>query len=188
VPALSGVTHAATSSLYFKPIGMMANGSSYSVQVRANTGGLTADTVQADFTYPTSVLTFTSITPASEPFEVETSGTAGGGGSVSIQRGSTNDVTGDILVATVTFQVVAQGTADLSFQNGSTIMSSGVDFLDSKIDLHAVGVNGPLQSVHRLANWITHERLFTTSAHERDNAVANIPGWVYEGVAFSAGP
>jgi hypothetical protein len=38
--------------------------------------------------------------------------------------------------------------------------------------------------VYRLANWKTHERLFTTSPEEVFNAVKNYEGWVYEGIAF----
>jgi hypothetical protein len=38
--------------------------------------------------------------------------------------------------------------------------------------------------VYRLANWKTHERLFTTSVGERNYAVAHYDGWVSEGIAF----
>ncbi|MDB5178150.1 MAG: polysaccharide deacetylase family protein [Patescibacteria group bacterium] len=40
--------------------------------------------------------------------------------------------------------------------------------------------------VYRLANFMTHERLFTTNAAERDNAVQHLAGWVSEGTAFDS--
>jgi hypothetical protein len=170
------------SNVYFQPNGLTVVGSTYSVQVRVNTDGSTADAVEADFTYPTSILSYTSYDLTGSPFGVFASVT-GGSGSVSIQLGDTPPyVTGDVLVATVTFNVVGQGSSNLTFQNSSQLLNSGVDFLANKTNL---AINAVIP-IYRLANWITHERLFTVSAAERDNAVAHIPGWVSEGVAFKA--
>jgi hypothetical protein len=179
---LSGAVKAAgNSNMYFAPAGIMVNGSSFSVQVRVNTDGSTADAVEADFTYPTSTLSYTSTSLAGSAFDVNASVT-GGGGSVSLQLGSTTGVTGDALVGTVTFSVLAQSSAVLSFQNSSLLLHSGSNFLVTKTNIQT------LIPIYRLANWITHERLFTLNSAERDNAVAHIPGWVYEGVAFNAVP
>jgi hypothetical protein len=39
-----------------------------------------------------------------------------------------------------------------------------------------------------MANWKTHERLFTTSLEEAQYAVKYYEGWVLEGTAFYAAP
>jgi hypothetical protein len=193
------VSAAGVPNIYLKPTSMMVNGSTFTVQIRVNTNGNQADTVEADFTYPAGILTLNSISTApagptqASPFNTNAS-TSFGGGSASIQRGTTLNsppsawFNGDGLLATLSFSVTSVGTADLVWQNTSQVFKGGVDLLASTTDLHAIGIPGPLQNVYRLANWITHERLFTTSAKERDNAVAKIPGWVYEGVAFYAPP
>jgi hypothetical protein len=104
VSPLSGGASAAGASLYFVPTNLIVSGSTYSVQVRVNTGGTAADAVEADFTYPTSLLTYNNTDLSSSAFSVTASST-GGGGSVSIQLGATPPyVTGDALVATVNFR------------------------------------------------------------------------------------
>jgi hypothetical protein len=44
---------------------------------------------------------------------------------------------------------------------------------------------GNTTTVYRMANWKTHERLFTTDLNEV-NTIANNNGWVYENIAFYA--
>src|SRR4051812_45178950 len=85
---LSGKAFAAPPNLYFTQNNLMVNGSSLYVQVHANSVNTPVNAVQADFTYPTGLLTFVSIDSASSAFDITASQT-GGSGSVSIQRGAT---------------------------------------------------------------------------------------------------
>ncbi len=186
---LSGQALAAGGTMYLQPGTIMATGSDFTVQIRVNTGGQNVNAVESDLTYPTGQLTFVSINAAWSAFDVDASST-GGSGSVSVTRGSTVPHSGDLLVATLLFHVVGTGAVNLVFQNSSALVESAgsTDILTTKTNGSYTSIAGPLIPVYRLANWMTHERLFTIDSNERDNAVAHIPGWVSEGVSFDVVP
>jgi hypothetical protein len=129
VPALS---HAASGSLYLSASTKNVNqGDTFSVAVRVNTGGDGVNAVQANLTYPASMLQFVSISAAGSSFDVSAQG-SGGGGAIQIARGAISDVTGDALVATVTFKALLDGgTANVDFSGGSAVVrsSDNIDIL-----------------------------------------------------------
>jgi hypothetical protein len=94
------------------------------VDVRENSSTTTVNAVQANFTYPTSLLTFTSIDATTSAFSVQAENT-GSAGTVKIGRGTTTPVTGDQLVARVTFQASATGgAANMAFISGTSLVNS----------------------------------------------------------------
>lgn len=122
-----GVLHfaqAAAATLYLSPAsGSVQQGNNITIGVRVNTGGENVNAVQANLSYPDDKFEYISITTSSTfPLEVESSG---GGGSVRIARGNFSGVTGDQLVASVTFKArTTTGTAAVSFAGGSAITRS----------------------------------------------------------------
>jgi chitodextrinase len=94
------------------------------VDIRENSGTTSVNAVQANFTYPTSLLTFVSIDASTSAFSIQAEGT-GSAGTVKIGRGTTTPVSGDQLVARVTFQGGATGgAATLAFSSGTSLVSS----------------------------------------------------------------
>lgn len=185
VAAFAQTAFAAGGTMYLSPNTIPRPGSTIAVQIRVDTGGQAVNAVQADFTYPTDKLTFTSIDATGSAFDVDAS-SSGGSGAVSVARGSTTPKTGDLLVATINFNVTTTGTITLALQNSSVLVrsSDSTDILTTKQDATLQSVSGTYKQVYRMANWKTKERLFTTDANERDYAVAHYEGWVYEGVAY----
>jgi hypothetical protein len=183
--------HATSSgTMYFMADGVMASNSDFTVQVRIDTGGQTVNAVQADFTYPTGVLTYVSSDTSSSAFDIDASSSAGSG-TVSMARGASGTPrVGDLLVARVTFHVATTGSATLAIQGSSGIAEAvgSTNILVTKTDGVYTSLLGPLVPVYRMSNSITHERLFTTSVFERDNALTRYAGWGSEGIGFSGAP
>lgn len=102
----------------------LTSGSTLTVNVYEDSGTDTVNAVQANFTYPTSSLTFTSIA-SSSAFNIAAQST-GGSGVVKIGRGATPAVSGKQLVATVYFSVVGtSGSFSLNFdQTTSKVVRS----------------------------------------------------------------
>jgi hypothetical protein len=114
---------AGTASMYLVPSsGTYAPGAVISVGVYEDSGSDQVNAVQANLTYSTSTLTFSSISDSSA-FGVDAQST-GGGGSVQIGRGAISPVSGAQLVATVRFTASAAGSASISFASGSAVVRS----------------------------------------------------------------
>jgi hypothetical protein len=117
-------------SVYLSPSSMTVgpNGT-VTVQVRENSGTTAVNAVQANFSYPTSLLAFVSIDGTGSAFGTAAQGT-GSAGQVSIARGTScssgcTSVTGDQLVAIVTFQAnTTNGAATLAFTSGTALIES----------------------------------------------------------------
>ncbi|HSW79972.1 MAG TPA: Ig-like domain-containing protein [Candidatus Saccharimonadales bacterium] len=117
--------HAASSDyMYLSPSsGSHSAGSTFTVQIKENSYTDTVNAVQADLTYPTAKLQFVSTSLSGTAFGVTASNT-GGSGNISIALGTIAAVSGDKLVATVTFKALASGTANVTFKNSSAVLSS----------------------------------------------------------------
>jgi hypothetical protein len=117
------VSAAGTASLTLTPSsGSFTVGNTVNVAIYEDSGSDSVNAVQADFTYPSSLLSFTGATNSSA-FTTEAQST-GSGGVVKIARGtcaSCGSVTGSQLVATVHFTATAAGTASLSFAGSSEV-------------------------------------------------------------------
>ncbi len=142
---LAGTAHAAANAtMYVQAVNQMVVGSTFTIQVRLNTGGSHINAVQSDFTYNQAVLTFDSIDDASlSSFEISAEGT-GGSGTVHIGRGtlSTGGVMGDVKVANITFDVIAAGTSAITFQG-----TSEADDATTNTDDLATKTNGSFTNV-----------------------------------------
>jgi hypothetical protein len=99
-------------------------GATFTVQVRENSSTTSVNAVQANLSYPTSLLTFVSIDTTGTAFSIEAQN-SGGGGTINIARGTTTPVTGDQLVATITFTATStSGAATVAFTSGTALVSS----------------------------------------------------------------
>jgi hypothetical protein len=105
-------------------MGSYTNGSTVTVQIRENSYGTAVNTVQANLSYPSALLQFVSISTTGSPFTTTIQST-GGSGSVQLGVGLLSDsVTGDQLVGTVTFTVIATGSARIDFVAGSGVAAA----------------------------------------------------------------
>src|SRR5581483_4743161 len=114
---------AGTASLSLSPAsGTYSKGGSISVDIVEDSGSDTVNAVQANFSYPTNLLSYTGVTNSSA-FPVEAQSSASGG-VVQIARGATTPVSGTQTVATIHFTVLDGGSASLSFSGGSAVVRS----------------------------------------------------------------
>jgi hypothetical protein len=112
-------------TIYLNPASLVvgANGT-FTIDVRENSGTTAVNAVQANFTYPTSLLTFVSLDTTTSAFSVQAENSAASG-QVKLGRGTTTAVTGDQLVGKVTFQAGATGgAANLAFNSGTALVNS----------------------------------------------------------------
>jgi len=94
--------------------------STFTVLLRATTG-VAVNAIQANLSYPSSQMTYLGTSYGGSAFSdgIEE---WGGGGSVVISRHATDTVTGDHLVAVITFKaIVGSGTGTVSVQNSSAL-------------------------------------------------------------------
>lgn len=115
--------HRASNRIYLTPLtGSFAVGSSLTIEVRENSGSTGVTAAEGDFTYPTDLLQYVSMdfTNSSFPYQPP-SGNGASNGTVTMQS-SGPTLTGDQLVGTVTFTVLAAGTADLVFAGSSQLL------------------------------------------------------------------
>jgi chitinase len=115
-------------TVYLAPnsIVMGVNGN-FSVQVRENSSTTTVNAVQANFSYPASLVDFVSISGTGSAFTTEAQAT-GGTGQVNIARGIIGSVTGDQLVATVNFKAkTTGGIANMAFTTGTALVNSSTN-------------------------------------------------------------
>ena len=116
---------AGSANLYLSPGSQtVAQGNTFTVSVRTNISGDSANAVQAYLNYPTASLDFVRINTAGTSFEIQAEN-GGGSGNVQIVRGSVSGVSGDKFVASVTFRAkVSTGTASISLTDASKVVSS----------------------------------------------------------------
>lgn len=99
----------------------------FTVQVRANSGTTNVNAVQTDFTYPASLIDLVSIDTSTSAYQTGAV-SSGANGNVSIARGQIGGLTGDQLVATITFKSkTTGGVANFQFTNGTSLLSSSTN-------------------------------------------------------------
>ncbi len=116
-----------TDKIYLTPdSGTFLVGSNITVQVREDSGADMVNAVQADLKYSANNLQFVKADATGSGFGVEASdpNTSAGNGVVSIPRGNTSPISGDKLISTVTFKVIATGTATVEVSTSSVLLSS----------------------------------------------------------------
>lgn len=124
-------------TMYVQPSGASVSaGQVLTVEIRVDTAGQSTNAVQADLTYSTNFFEFQSINSSASAYGIDAQAT-GGSGSVSIARGNISGVSGDVLVAAVSFKVIAgSGTGSINFSDSSVLLraSDSSDILASTID------------------------------------------------------
>jgi hypothetical protein len=117
-------THAASNdTLYISPATATETvGSTFTVAIRENSNSDQVNAVQANLTYSTSNLQFVSTSLSGSAFGI-TAANSGGSGAVSLSLGSTTPVTGDVLIANITFQVTAVGSGNITYAGSSSVLS-----------------------------------------------------------------
>jgi chitodextrinase len=116
---------AAGDSLYLAPTAVTQSlGSNFTVTIHENSGTDAVNAVEADLAYDQTKLQFVSISTTTSAFDLSAV-SGGGSGSVKIARAkSVTSLTGDQVVATVTFKALALGNTTVSFVSSSAIVSS----------------------------------------------------------------
>lgn len=122
----------ASGTLYFSPgSGTKYNGQNFTVSVRAK-GMDNVDAVKAVFTYPTDKLTFVSISSGGSAWGIKAQETASGG-TIEIDRGNIGNLSGDKLVASVTFKPKTNsGTVSLNFTGDCALTLAGANVISGK--------------------------------------------------------
>ncbi len=126
----------AASSLSFSPSsGTINRDATLRVSVYVNTGTEKANALQADVAYPLDKLQFLSISTSGTALTIFAEKSASGG-VVHLAGGSPSPgISGNKLIATITFKVLAEtGTAGLSFTNDSAVLrdSDNANILTAK--------------------------------------------------------
>lgn len=118
------LTYAATGSLTLTPsTGSGTVGSTLTVTLHENSGSDAAIGVDTVINYPSNLLQFVSASTIA-PFSVAPPDSTSAG-SVQLVRGAYSGVTGDQVVSVLTFNVVAAGSATLSFGTSSISPATG---------------------------------------------------------------
>jgi hypothetical protein len=110
-------------------------GETLSVNVIVDSGSQCANVVQADFSYPADLLEYKSVSASGSKYESTAPGATNGNGNISIIQyttrkecgsgaSATSGVSGQQLVATVSFTVIKAGTASLTFKSSSQAISA----------------------------------------------------------------
>ncbi len=98
-------------------------GSNFTVVIHENSGTTPINAVEADLTYDQAKLQFVSIDTSTSAFDLAAVGT-GGAGSIKIARAkSVTNLTGDQIVASITFKAIATGTAAVTFDATSALVN-----------------------------------------------------------------
>ncbi len=111
----------------------VAPNQTFTVQIRENSGTTAVNAVEADISYPTSLLTYVSMSNTGGAFGYTVQST-GGSGAITFAGGLNCTTTcpaaptGDQLVATITFKAnVTSGAANLAFTTGTSLNSAATN-------------------------------------------------------------
>jgi hypothetical protein len=152
----------AAPSVYLTPASQSFGPSTtFTIQLRENSGATPVNAIQANLSYPASLVNFVSIDATASAFATQAQN-SGGAGVVNIARGTCGGcaaLTGDQLVATLTFQTkTTSGTAAVPFTAGTALINSNTnqDILGSLANTqggsYTIGATLPAVSVTSPAN------------------------------------
>jgi len=128
--------------LYLSPAsGSFANGNTFNAQIREDSLGTLINAVQANLTYPSGLLQVNSVTVNTAVFDQTLqpySGTTPGVIQLGVGILSNPTVSGDQLVATISFTVLSAGSATVAYDTGSLILraSDSANILQAEISAH----------------------------------------------------
>lgn len=145
---LSGNAAAASGVLSCTPgTFSLVTGSTIVLDLHEDSGSNPVNAVTLNLNYPADTVELESVDGTGSAFEVQSSN-AGGGGTISIVRSSSDSVTGDQRVARLTFKGTNLGMARMSLAGGSSLMSS-----DTNKDVLATSVGTTMATV-----WVVSPR------------------------------
>ena len=126
--ASSATPYTVTGQLYVSPSSSSyAVGSTITMQVHENSFTDAVNSFQANITYPSALLQFESSDVTASPF-TQSFGNTGGSGTIQISAGNlVGSSTGDQIVSTVTFTVLAAGIADIAIDSGTSGIAQASD-------------------------------------------------------------
>jgi len=118
-------------SFYLSPASKtVPQGTTFSVAVRVSSTD-PINSASAYLSYPANKFDFVSISTSGSAFDMQVEN-VGGGGQVKISRGLAGSVTGDKLIATVTFRgKLSSGSAPITFAAGTTASNANGDVVVS---------------------------------------------------------
>ena len=101
-------------------------GGSVTLDIRENSGQTAVNSVESDISYPSSLLQYVSYSVASSAFSTPITAPSLGTGDFKYPIVNTSALTGDQEVLSVSFKVLAPGTATVSFESSSAVVGAGV--------------------------------------------------------------
>jgi hypothetical protein len=118
------VSAAGTATLSLTPTGgSLAPGDNLVIDVYEDSGADNVNAVQANLTYSSNLLSFSSADSNGSAFTINAQN-SGGGGTIQIGRGTTTPVSGRQFVSRLTFHATTGGTASVNFGSGSVVIRS----------------------------------------------------------------
>jgi chitodextrinase len=174
----------ATPAVYLElPTQTLPVNTTFTVALRENSGTVGVNSIQANMTYPAGLLDFVSIDATGSSFSIEAEAFQSSG-VIRVARGNTTAVTGDRLVANITFRTrTTTGAAAVSFTSGTALVnaSTNVDILGSLSaafgGTYTVDATAPTVSVSAPTNGSTISvgSTVTVSALASDNSsISNV--------------
>jgi hypothetical protein len=104
-----------------------AQGTTFTVELREDSGSQLVNAVQANLSYPADKLDFVSIDTTGSAFGTQAQND-GGNGQIAIARGNTTAQTGNQLIAKITFKTkTTAGTLTVPFVSGTQLVSSSTN-------------------------------------------------------------
>jgi hypothetical protein len=117
---------AASASMYISPSsGSVTAGSNFTISVYEDSGSEPVNAAKVNISYPDNLLDYVSYSNSSA-FGIAAS-SSGGGGTVDLDRGALPAVTGNQLIATITFKATVAGTAPISVTATSKVVSANTN-------------------------------------------------------------
>jgi hypothetical protein len=133
------VSAAGTATLSLTPTGgSLAPGDNLVIDVYEDSGADNVNAVQANLTYSSNLLSFSSADSNGSAFTINAQN-SGGGGTIQIGRGTTTPVSGRQFVSRLTFHATTGGTASVNFGSGSVVIRSSdnvAEMLNTTNGLH----------------------------------------------------
>ncbi len=104
----------------------LQTGQQFKVDIKLDSSGYAVDSTRAELGYDSNVLQYVSTDVSHSVFPVQLEAASGGVGSTSLVRGTTSPVSGDVLVATLSFKALTPVTDTIVyFKNTSKATSQG---------------------------------------------------------------
>ncbi|HEX7259484.1 MAG TPA: cohesin domain-containing protein, partial [Candidatus Saccharimonadia bacterium] len=155
----------------------VSKGATFTMTINLATVGEAVDTVSAELTYPSSRLACVSVANSPD-FTLSPQPDVCSGGSIVIQRGRTSGHTSNGVIATVTFQTLMSGDAQVTVNNTSQVLSGGeeVDYTSASADYYVV--NGLISYTWALSGQGGYTDASRTTPRDLSTMMAGQSAWL----------